>query len=194
MSFETPIGRFTFAQSMGTPMVKEGKDGKSYEQRELVLLLKENDDIAALQAAVEEVLKEKFPNGKRPPLSKLKMPIKLAEDGVSVKTGEPYAGYADAHYAVKFLTYRQPILRGPDGKTPIDGSDIYNGCHGRVRGFAQFFSFTDQEGMSVSGIRFIMTAVQKTSEGEPLSVGEMEQTDFAPVKGTEEDAKRKLFG
>lgn len=194
MSFETPIGRFTFAQSLGSPIVKEGKDGKSYQQRELVLLLQQDDDISALEAAVEEVLKEKFPNGKRPPMNRLKLPIKLTEDGVSAKTGEPYAGYEDAYYAVKLISYREPTLRGPDGKTQIDGKDIYNGCYGRVRGFAKWFDFTDDKGVSVSGIRFILTAVQKTGEGEPLAVGEMEQMDFEPVKGTEEDAKRKLFG
>lgn len=184
MSFETPFGKFAFVK-VANPAKKDGKDGETYNQYELTLLVRDNQNIAAIETAINEVIKDKFP---KVPRARLFLPIKAVEDCVN-KQGELYAGFEGFAQSIKFVSYKLPACFDMD-RNEIPAEEVYSGCRGRVMAYAKDFSFKDDKGMTTQGVRLVILSVQKSAEGERISEG-ASAAAFSDEGDTDEDAAVK---
>lgn len=192
MSFESPFGKLAFVK-IANPAKKDGKDGETYNQYEATLLVRENQSVAAIEAAIDAVIKDKFP---KVPRSRLFLPIKAVEDCVN-KQGETYAGFEGFAQAIKFVSYKLPACFDMDRKE-IGAEEVYSGCRGRIMAYAKDFSFKDDKGMTTQGVRLVMMSVQKSADGDRMGEG-VSAASFSDAGDTDEDAsvkqaKNALYG
>lgn len=119
-----------------------------------------------ITAAIDEVIKEKWPKGAP---KNLEYAYRNGDTNLSNKTGDVYEGFAGNWYLSANRAERQgrPIVLGSDGR-PIGPEDncIYAGC--RVHAVVSFFADT---GHGAPKICCVVEAVKFAGDDEPFSGG-----------------------
>lgn len=120
---------------------------------------------AAVKAATDEGIKKKW-NGKLPPASKLKLPLR---DGDEEFPGDPvHAGCMFVNAYSRTRPGIVDLVRNPI----VDREEVYSGCYCRFS--INFYPF----GGAQSGVACGLNNVQKVADGEPLAGRSRAEDDF----------------
>lgn len=165
----TPKCRMSFP-SLDEPTQGVDKNNPTKKYR-LSVLIPKDADITLLKQAAAAAAKERW--GDKIPV-KLISPFIKAEECISNKTGQPYAGYEPGMIVIRATSSEKqprPDIVAPDGKTtidPKDTSEVYAGRHCRVslRAFAYPAAGADQS--IKPGIGFGLQNIQLLDHDEPL--------------------------
>lgn len=165
----TGEGRLSYAHVHEPHAQEEGKD-KKYST---VFLIKKSDKntIAKIKAAIDAACtlgkSEKW-NGKMPPASKLKLPLR---DGDEEKPDDPnYAG----HYFFSASASNKPGMVDKELNPIMDKAEVYSGCYCRLSVNFYPFNVSGNTGVAVG-----LNNIQKLRDGEPLGGGSRAEDDFA---------------
>lgn len=159
-----------------------GSDAKTYQAA--FLIPPNHPSVKEIEAACEEVAKEKWGAKAEAVLKKLRVADKLAiHDGDTKSDYEGYAGnmFVNASNKVK------PTVRDVDGKTELDISDgkPYAGCYvvGHIEIWAQDNQYGQRINASLRGVQFYKDG-DAFSGSPPASDDEFDDLDAG---GTDDD-------
>lgn len=143
----------------------------------LIIEPDDKDTIEAINAAVEEAIRDSGPKfkGKIPPKSSLRLPL---QDGDEKHGNDPaYEGMLCLNANSK----QAPGIVDQACRPIIDRSELYSGCYARVS--LNFFAYnvTGNKGIAAG-----LGNIQKISDGEPLGGGSTPEQDFEALDGFEE--------
>jgi len=171
--------RFSYANVLAPRADNSGKEKYSVQ----VLVPKKDTQAkqfidAAVEAAIEAGIGTKF-NGKRPPASKLKLPLRDGDD--EFPDDPTYEGMwffnatssTDHRPGVRVLDERKQMTEA------LDGDDFYSGCWGAV--VVNFYAYNTSGNMGVAaGLNNII----KTRDAERLGGGgRTAEQDFSDMTG-----------
>ena len=170
--------RFGYVNVFAPRKNEDGTDGKYSVQ---ILIPKDNTDaIALIEKAVEAAktagVSAKW-NGKMPPASKLKTPLRDGDE--EFPDDDNYAG-------MYFMNASTPADHKPGVRVlengmlseALDSDDFYSGCYGAAT--VGFFAYNNSGNMGISAG---LNNVIKTRDGERLSGGRSADADFADLVG-----------
>ena len=166
--------RFSYAYVFSPRKNEDGTDGKYSVQ----LLIPKTDKTAltfienAINAAKQAGVSSKW-NGKMPPASKLKTPLRDGDE--EYPDDDTYAGM----YFMNASTATKPgvrVLENGVMSEALDGDDFYSGCYGCAT--VNFFAYNTSGNV---GIAAGLNNLVKTRDGEKLGGGHSAEEDFADL-------------
>lgn len=166
--------RFSYAYVFSPRKNEDGTDGKYSVQ----LLIPKTDKAAlalienAINAAKQAGVSSKW-NGKMPPASKLKTPLRDGDD--EYPDDDTYAGmfFMNASAATKPGVR---VLENGVMSEALDGDDLYSGAYGCAT--VNFYAYNTSGNMGVAaGLNNLI----KTRDGEKLGGGHSAEEDFADL-------------
>lgn len=147
-------------------------DGNSPAKYSACIVIRKDDEAtlkkihAAQEAAIQDGIKSKW-KGKRPPATKLKLPLR---DGDEERLGdETFAGC----YFLNANSNRQPGVVDLARSPILDREEVYSGCYCRFAINFYPFSTNGNNGVAVG-----LNNIQKVSDGERLAGGSRAEDDF----------------
>ena len=173
----TGKGRLSYCH-VHEPHAQEEGQTKKYS---LAFLIPKTDKatIAKIEAAVKAAIEEgktKCWNGKIPPSSKLKLPLR---DGDEEKGDDPnYIG----HLFFNCSSTNKPQIVDKALSPIMDKEEVYSGCYGRIS--VNFYPFNVSGN---SGVGVGLNNIQKLADGAPLGGGTRAEDDFADDFEGEDD-------
>ena len=169
----TPKGRMSFVTLL-EPRQAKGSDKKKFS---ISLLIPADADISLLKKAAADAAKAEF-GDKLPP--KLKSPFLKAEEQISEKTGQLWAGYEPGMIVIRATALTRPGIVHPNGAALAEGDIAKEAYSGRwacvsLRAFA--YSVDGNKGIS-----FGLQNIQLLDHDEPLGGGRVAAEDeFEPA-------------
>lgn len=163
----TPIGRLSFP-NLFEKRAYEGQEAKF----SCVILFPPGTDLTELKAAVNEVARAKFPNGKP---KKFRSPFRDAAE-------KDVDGYEDGWVFITCSSQIKPQIVGPKIKPITDPAVLYPGCW--IRATVRPFAY-DTKGNQ--GVSFGLNNVQKIKDGEPLGSFSKAEDDFDEVETVDDE-------
>lgn len=166
--------RFSYAYVFTPRKNEDGTPGKYSVQ----LLIPKNDRAAlelinnAINAAKQNGVSSKW-NGKMPPASKLKTPLRDGDEEY------PDDANYEGMYFMNASSATAPgvrVLENGAMSEALDGDDFYSGCFGCAT--VNFFAYNNSGNM---GIAAGLNNVIKTKDGEKLSGGHTAEEDFGDL-------------
>lgn len=153
----TGIGRISYPHVF-QPETAPGQTEPKYS---VTLLIPKTDTAtkAALDAAVQAAITEGV-RGYTGPIT-LSKPVIKDGDGLR-PNGQPYGPECKGMWIIKAKSRNKPQVVDGQIQPIIDPTQLYAGCYGRVAGYMRAYA------MGTTGVSFILNAVQKTGDGEPL--------------------------
>lgn len=165
----TPEFRLAFPSLFKKRAFKEGQT----EKYELTMLFAKKTDLGELKALCEKAAAERW--GKVP--KGLKLPFRNGDD----KESNGYAGTTYAHAKSLY-----PVAMLDKDKTEIvEEQDLYAGCYGKASVIVSPYEQKDGAAIVGRGIKFILRAVMKTRDGEPLFERGNAAEDFDSVEAND---------
>jgi len=143
-------------------------DGRVVEKWCVDLLFSKDTDLSALDNIVKELIKEQWPDATPQLVKKIRTPFKDGNDKLD-KEGNVKPGYHDTIFITIDTKRSAPVLRAANGEpmTADQGrEEIYGGCYGRA-----LVNGGTYDHMGNKGVKFYLSALQKTRDGEPLGEG-----------------------
>lgn len=153
----TGIGRISYPHLFQP----EAAPGQTEPKYSVTLLIPKTDTAtkAALDAAVQAAIAEGV-KGYTGPIT-LTRPVVRDGDGLR-DNGQPYGPECKGMWVVKAKSRNKPQVVDGQIQPIIDPTQMYAGCYGRVAGFMSAYA------KGSTGVSYILTAVQKTGDGEPF--------------------------
>lgn len=148
----TPEARIMFPSLFEPSAFESGRETYS-----CLLVFEEGADLAPLEAAVQEALRAKFPNG----ASGARNPINYGDNKVA-DWGEAFAG---TRY-VRASTLFKPAVVGRNRQPILDPAAVYSGCY--VRAAVSPYAY-DARGNR--GVALGLEAIQFVRDGEAVGGG-----------------------
>lgn len=166
--------RFGYVHVFAPRKKEDDTDGKYSVQ---ILIPKANTEAVelirkAIEAAKQGGVSTKW-NGKMPPASKLKLPLRDGDE--EFPEDETYAGM----YFMNASSSTKPGVRVLENglmSEALDDEDFYSGCYGAVT--VNFFAYNQSGNMGVAaGLNNLI----KTRDGDKLSGGHSAEEDFSDL-------------
>ncbi len=187
----TPVFRLAFPHVFEKSQVN-GKG--AFKFRIAMLFDKElhNTELVPLRNLIKDLIKQKWGadfvipmNSKGEVDDKLFFyPIKDGDKSVSLKTGEPYDGFAGTKVANAASEFERPVVDGGDAAKGIkpqeilkaNASEIYGGCY--CKASVNVYAW---ENMGTKGVSIGFLALQKVKDGKQFSAFANAAEDFEPI-------------
>lgn len=150
----TPEARIAFPSIF--KKAKAFKEGQP-EKYEVTLLFDKKTDLKPLRALCDEAAKKRW--GQLP--KGLKLPFRNGDD----KETNGYAGTVYAHAKSSYA----PAVIDKNKQDIINEEDLYAGCYCKASIIVDTYEQKDEQGRVLGkGVKFLLRALMKTREGEPL--------------------------
>lgn len=153
----TGIGRISYPR-LFQPETVPGQEAKY----SVMLLIPKTDTAtkAALDAAIQAAINDGVKGYTGPII--LSKPVVHDGDGLR-PNGMPYGPECKGMWVIKAKSKNKPQIVDGQIQPIIDPTQMYAGCYGRVAGYMRAYAMA-----GATGVSFILNAVQKTGDGEPL--------------------------
>lgn len=154
----TGIGRISYPHLFQPETVPGGQEAKY----SVMLLIPKTDTAtkAALDAAIQAAINDGVKGYTGPII--LSKPVVRDGDGPR-PNGQPYGPECKGMWVIKAKSKNKPQIVDGQIQPIIDPTQMYAGCYGRVAGYMRAYAMA-----GATGVSFILNAVQKTGDGEPL--------------------------
>lgn len=154
----TGIGRISYPH-LFQPEAAPGQTDPKYS---VTIMIPKTDTAtkAALDAAVQAAVAEGVKGYSGPII--ISKPVVKDGDGLR-PNGQPYGPECKGHWLIKAKSRNKPQVVDGQIQPIIDPTQLYAGCYGRVAGYMRAYAMA-----GATGVSFILNAVQKTGDGEPL--------------------------
>lgn len=154
----TGIGRISYPHLFQP----EAAPGQTEPKYSVTLLIPKTDTAtkAALDAAIQAAINDGV-KGYTGPIT-LSKPVVHDGDGPR-PNGQPYGPECKGMWVIKAKSKNKPQIVDGQIQPIIDPTQMYAGCYGRVAGYMRAYAMA-----GATGVSFILNAVQKTGDGEPL--------------------------
>ncbi|OUQ22165.1 hypothetical protein B5E80_15310 [Flavonifractor sp. An135] len=154
----TGIGRISYPHLFQP----EAAPGQTEHKYSVTLLIPKTDTAtkAALDAAIQAAINDGVKGYTGPII--LSKPVVRDGDGPR-PNGQPYGPECKGMWVIKAKSKNKPQIVDGQIQPIIDPTQMYAGCYGRVAGYMRAYAMA-----GATGVSFILNAVQKTGDGEPL--------------------------
>lgn len=154
----TGIGRISYPH-LFQPEAAPGQTDPKYS---VTLLIPKSD--TATKAALDAAIAAAQAEGVKGYAGAITLSRPVIRDGDGLRpNGQPYGPECKGHWLIKAKSRNKPQVVDGQIQPIIDPTQLYAGCYGRVAGYMKAYAMA-----GTTGVSFILSAVQKTSDGEPL--------------------------